>query len=91
MPYKIVKLDGKVRLENPISGHVYAKKTTLEKAKKQIKAIEMNKHSQIKMDKKDFIKEHVHLINLLETGTKPQLLKEAQKQKKEFKKYNIKL
>ena len=43
------------------------------------------------MDKKDFIKEHKNLINLLENGTKTQLKKEAKKQKKEMKKYNIKL
>lgn len=87
----MVKLDGKVRLENPITCHVYAKSTTVSKAKKQIKAIEMSKHSQIKMDKKDFIKEHRKLINLLEHGSRPQLVKEANAQKKELKKYNIKL
>jgi len=91
MPYKMVPLDGKVRLENAKTGLVYAKKTTVEKAKKQIKAIEMNKHMTIKMDKQDFIKEHKKLIKLLESGTKKQLKKEADSQKKEMKKYNIKL
>ena len=44
MPYKIVKLkNGKVKLMNAITGHVFSKETTLNKAKKQIKAIEMNK------------------------------------------------
>jgi len=43
----------------------------------------------IKMDKKDFIKEHKRLISLLEKGTKANLKKEAEKQKKELKKYNI--
>jgi fructose-specific phosphotransferase system component IIB len=74
MPYRMVR-----------ASHVYAKKTTVEKAK------EMNKNMTIKMNKKDFIKEHKKLINLLENGTKKQLKKEADSQKKEMKKYNIKL
>jgi hypothetical protein len=49
------------------------------------------KKTTIKMNKQDFIKEHKKLINLLENGTKKQLKKEADSQKKEMKKYNIKL
>ena len=36
------------------------------------------------MNLKDFIKEHKHLINVLNKGTKQERMKEASKQKKEL-------
>lgn len=41
------------------------------------------------MTKKEFIKEHKRLIKVLESGNKIKLKKEANKQKKEMKKYII--
>lgn len=41
----------------------------------------------VEMRLKEFIKEHQNLIKVLESGMKKQLMKEAEKQKKELKKY----
>ena len=41
MPYKIRKLPGraKYRVTNPLTGRVFAKATTLEKARKQVRML----------------------------------------------------
>lgn len=41
----------------------------------------------IKLNKKELIKEHKHLIKLLKKSTKQQRLREARKQEKELKGY----
>lgn len=47
-----------------------------------------NKKSKvITMNKDDFIKEHKRLIKVLEHGSKSKLISEANKQKRELKKY----
>jgi hemerythrin len=38
----------------------------------------------VSMNLNDFIKEHKHLINVLNNGTKAERMKEASKQKKEL-------
>jgi len=41
----------------------------------------------IKVEKKEMLKEHKHLIKVLKTGSKPAQKKEARKQSKELKEY----
>ena len=49
------------------------------------------KYHPIVMQRPDFVKEHQHLVKLLRTGTRPQLVKEANSQIKEVAKYGIKI
>ena len=50
-----------------------------------------SKFQPIVMQRPDFTKEHQHLVKLLRTGTRPQLIKEANSQIKEVAKYGIKI
>lgn len=45
------------------------------------------KSEAVKMDKKELVEEHEHLVNVLKHGNKKQRTKEANKQNKELKEY----
>lgn len=51
------------------------------------KKLPERKKKSVKMDKKELIKEHKHLVKVLEQPTKKSLTKEASKQKEELKGY----
>ena len=48
------------------------------------KLLNTRKHKMIPMEKKELVKEHTHLVDVLKHGSKAQLLKEASKQTKEL-------
>ena len=58
-----------------------------DQASKGLKLPEKKKKKAVKMDKKELISEHKHLVKVLKNPTKKNLSKEVSKQSKELKSY----